>query len=225
MSKRLFIPWGIFILLIASAIVSAGLLPASSAEISPESGSPEPKFIALTFDDGPDPVYTPVLLDGLAQRGVKASFFLIGKNIDGNEDIIRRMDRDGHLIGNHTTAHVMLTALSEDAARQEIEETNQKISQITGKPVTYLRPPFGSWNEEMEDISSMEVILWNIDPLDWKVQNRKDIVSHVLQHAKNGGIILLHDHYPASVEAALEIVDTLQAEGYTFVTAEELLIN
>lgn len=185
----------------------------------------ESRFIALTFDDGPHPVYTPMLLDGLAKRNVKASFFLIGDNIDGNEEIVERMYREGHLIGNHTSAHVLLTSLSEEEACQEIEETNQKIYEITKQQTLYIRPPFGSWSEDLECLVPMETILWNIDPLDWKVQNKNVIVNHVIKYAKNGGIILLHDSYKTSVQAALEIVDTLQAEGYTFVTAEELMID
>ncbi|MEY8339581.1 polysaccharide deacetylase family protein [Lachnospiraceae bacterium 62-35] len=185
----------------------------------------EHKFIALTFDDGPHPIYTPELLDGLASRDVKASFFVIGKNIQGNEEIVKRIAEEGHLIGNHTTTHIMLTSKSQENACEEIELTNQKIFEITGMRPAYIRPPFGSWSEQLECIIPMDVILWNIDPLDWKIQNKEQIVSHVVKHAKNGSIILLHDSYKTSVEAALEIIDTLTREGYTFVTAEELLVD
>ncbi|RGY98955.1 peptidoglycan N-acetylglucosamine deacetylase [Clostridium sp. AM58-1XD] len=183
------------------------------------------KFIALTFDDGPHPVYTPLLLDGLAERGVKASFFLIEKNIEGNEEIVRRMATEGHLIGNHTATHIMLTSKTEEEACNEIEKTNQKILEVTGSYPAYIRPPFGSWSEELECIIPMNVVLWNIDPLDWKIQNKDKVVRHVVKNARNGGIILLHDSYQSSVDAALEIIDTLSRQGYTFVTADELLID
>ena len=191
----------------------------------PNSQNQEHKFLALTFDDGPNPVYTPLLLDGLAKRGVKASFFLIGDNIDDNKEIVKRMASEGHLIGNHTATHIMLTSKSKEEACREIEKTNQKIYEVTGKKPTYIRPPFGSWSENLECLIPMNVILWDIDPLDWKVKNKNKVVRHVVKHAKNGDIILLHDSYKTSVEAALEIIDTLSKEGYTFVTADELEID
>ena len=135
------------------------------------------------------------------------------------------MASEGHLIGNHTATHIMLTSKSKEEACREIEKTNQKIYEVTGKKPTYIRPPFGSWSENLECLIPMNVILWDIDPLDWKVKNKNKVVRHVVKHAKNGDIILLHDSYKTSVEAALEIIDTLSKEGYTFVTADELLID
>lgn len=183
------------------------------------------KEVALTFDDGPHSLYTPQLLDGLKKRGVKASFFLIGQNIDGNEDIIRRMKEEGHLIGNHSQSHMQLTKENAELACQQISSTNQKIYEITGEMPSYIRPPYGSWNEELECMVPMTVVLWDVDPLDWKTQNKGKIVSHVKKHVEDGSIILLHDVYGTSVEAALEIIDTLSQEGYNFVTVDEVLID
>ena len=104
----------------------------------------EKKKIALTFDDGPHPYYTDQLLDGLAERGVKATFFLLGCNIDGNEEVVRRIAEEGHLIGNHTWYHVDITTLSQEEACAEIQNTSRKITEITGQPVEYVRPPFGN---------------------------------------------------------------------------------
>lgn len=182
-------------------------------------------FIALTFDDGPHEIYTPRLLDGLKERGVRASFFLVGQNIDGNEDIVLRMQKEGHLIGNHSQSHVQLTAESMKAACEQIEGTNQKIEAVTGMAPEYIRPPYGSWSDELESMAPMTVALWNLDPLDWKLQDRDAIVRHVLAHVENGSIILLHDIYGTSVDAALEIVDTLSQKGYEFVTIDELLVE
>lgn len=186
---------------------------------------PALKQVALTFDDGPHPVYTPRLLDGLRERGVHATFFLIGNSIEGNEDIIRQMKADGHLIGNHSNSHVQLTVESAKAACDEINATNQKILEITGETPQYIRPPFGSWSEELECMVPMTVVLWDIDPLDWKVLNTRKVVRHILKNVDDNDIILLHDVYGTSVDAALEVVDTLSKEGYTFVTVDELLID
>lgn len=183
------------------------------------------KEIALTFDDGPHPVYTPELLDGFKERGVRVSFFLIGQNIEGNEEIIRRMKEEGHLIGNHSQSHMQLSKENIDAACQQISTTNQKIFEITGEMPSYVRPPYGSWSEELECRVPMTVALWDVDTLDWKSQNKDQIVRHVIKHADDGAVILLHDVYETSVEAALEIIDTLTKEGYEFVTVDDLLIE
>lgn len=191
-----------------------------------KAAEPSPvKQVALTFDDGPHPVYTPRLLDGLRERGVHATFFLIGNSIEGNEDIVRRMKEDGHLIGNHSNSHVQLTVESAKAACDEINATNRKILEITGEEPQYIRPPFGSWSEELECMVPMTVVLWDIDPLDWKVLNTRKVVRHILKNVDDNDIILLHDVYGTSVDAALEVVDTLSKEGYTFVTVDELLID
>ena len=195
----------------------------------PVSGEEEPdewgKQIALTFDDGPHPVYTKKLLDGLRERNVKATFFLIGDSITGNEELIQQMQKDGHLIGNHTSSHVQLSKKTTKEAREEIRRTNQRILEVTGKEPVYIRPPFGSWSEELETMVPMTVVLWDVDPLDWKVQDQDKVVRHVLKYVEDGDIILLHDVYETSVDAALEIIDTLSCQGYNFVTAEELLID
>lgn len=183
------------------------------------------KQIALTFDDGPHPVYTPRLLEGLKERGVHATFFLIGNSIEGNEEIVRQMKEDGHLIGNHSNSHVQLTVESAKKACDEINATNQKIRDITGELPQYIRPPYGSWSEELECMVPMTVVLWDVDPLDWKSQNTRKVVRHILKDVEDNDIILLHDVYGTSVDAALEVVDTLQKEGYTFVTVDELLID
>lgn len=184
-----------------------------------------PARVALTFDDGPHPVYTKKLLDGLRERGVKATFFLIGENIEGNEKIIKQMDEDGHLIGNHTWSHVRLTSLSPEKACEEIKKTSDAVKSITGKNTEYIRPPFGAWNKNLECGFDMFFVLWSVDPLDWTTSNQDQIVEKVMSDVKDNDIILLHDWYESSVDAALRIVDLLQAEGYEFVTADELILE
>lgn len=215
--------WGILAILLTAEFCSGLLAPAG--EIPVAAGTESAGAVALTFDDGPHPVCTPRLLDGLKERGVRASFFLIGQNIDGNEDIVRRMRAEGHLIGNHSQSHVQLTAENIREARSQIACVNRKIEAVTGSAPAYIRPPFGSWSEELESAVPMTVALWNLDPLDWKLQDAPSVVRYVLDHAENGSIILLHDVYETSVEAALEIVDELTARGYEFVTVDELLVE
>ena len=190
-----------------------------------ESGVKEKPSIAITFDDGPSSRYTGRLLDGLKERNVKASFFLIGENAEENPVLVERIYKEGHLIGNHTYSHVQMTHLSEEAAVREIEKTDQVISAITGEHVAYMRPPFGAWQRELEVRMEVLPVLWSVDPLDWTTENVDEIVSKVVTEVEEGDIILLHDCYVSSVEAALRIVDILQKEGYEFVTVDRLLID
>lgn len=181
--------------------------------------------VALTFDDGPHSVYTEKLLDGLRDRGVKATFFLVGKNIPGKEETVRQMDEDGHLIGNHTYDHIKITGVSEVEACLQLTKTSELVKAITGKDTEYVRPPFGEWNKEIECGITMFPVLWTIDPLDWTTANTDLVVDRVVKKVKEDDIILLHDIFESSVDAALRIVDLLQAEGYEFVTADQLILE
>lgn len=189
---------------------------------------PEPAFsgyLALTFDDGPKRGCTDDLLDGLKARGVKATFFLMGQSIEGNEDLVLRMRDEGHLVGNHSYRHMQLTKEGAGAVCRAVDKTSRLIEEITGKKPQYLRPPYGDWSEELECQVDMTTVLWSVDSLDWKLRDRQKIVSRVMDQARDGDIILLHDIFPTSVEAALELIDRLGGQGYTFVTVDELLIE
>ena len=168
--------------------------------------------LALTFDDGPHRVYTKKRLDGLRERGVKASFFLVGENIPGNEELVRQMAKDGHLIGVHCMAHVDLARQPIEKSVEEIRETADWIEAVTGKRPEYIRPPYGSWSTELQERVSM-------------TRNTARIVKHICKNAAVHTVVLMHDAYQTSVDAALETIDTLTAEGYTFVTIEECLID
>lgn len=187
-------------------------------------GTEQKKKIALTFDDGPSDV-TGILLDGLAERGVKATFFLIGTCVEEYSEIVKREVREGHLVGNHTYDHADLRKLSLEEACMEVEKTNQILEDITGETVEYIRPPFGDWKKELEEKFSLIPVLWSVDPLDWTTENEEKIVNNVVTDVGEGDIILLHDSYISSVNAALQIIDILQKEGYEFVTVEELILN
>lgn len=183
------------------------------------------KMVAITFDDGPSGTYTEMLLDGLKERGVKATFFLIGKNIENNEEIVRRMKEEGHLIGNHTYTHKELCSLDRNTIKMEIERTNSVIENITSEKVRYIRPPFGSFSEQVRWECKMTPIFWSVDTMDWGTTDVDKIVNETVKNTKSGDIILMHDTYYTSVVAALRIIDELQLQGYVFVTADELIIE
>ena len=170
----------------------------------------EPPRIALTFDDGPNARYTPMLLDGLKKRNIRASFFLIG---------------DGHLIGNHTWDHVQLDKIPAEKARLEIEKTNNRIYEASGIYPSYVRPPFGAWIKDMELSVTMLPVFWDVDTLDWKSKNIDSILSIAQKQVHDGSIILMHDGYQTSVDAALKIADLFTEKGYVFVTADQLLLT
>ena len=212
-----------FLLFLGQMYAAGG--PAAPVSSGDEEAVIHRGYVALTFDDGPDRECTEDLLDGLKNRGVKASFFLMGQNIEGNEDVVLRMKEEGHLVGNHSYSHLLLTKADSRAVCQAVDRTSRLIQEITGQEPQYIRPPYGEWNEELDCTLDLTPVFWTVDSLDWKLKDRAQIVDRVLKDMEDGDIILMHDIYPQSVEAALEIVDRLSAGGYTFVTADELLID
>lgn len=188
-------------------------------------GTEEVGAVALTFDDGPNARYTEALLDGLKEREVRASFFLVGQCIEGNEDTVRRMAEEGHLIGVHCMEHRDLTREPEEEAVRQLMDTAAMIGAVTGRTPEYIRPPFGKWSSGLQEAVPMETVLWSVDSLDWKLQDTDRIVRRVLKDTEDGDIILMHDEFQTSVEAAMEIIDNLLAKGYTFVTVDELTID
>lgn len=178
--------------------------------------------VALTFDDGPSTKYTEKLLKGLKKRGVKATFFLTGERISYSEKIVKRMKKDGHVIGNHTYTHIDLAKTGYNEAKKEIEDTNNAIKEITGEKPKFLRPPYGDWNEKLLEETDMSIVLWSVDPEDWKDRNADVVAKRVIKSTRPGDIILLHDIFGTSVDAALKIVDELQSKGYQFVTVDQI---
>ena len=183
------------------------------------------KKVAITFDDGPDSDYTELLLVGLKERGVKATFFLLGKQVDQYPEIVKEIYEDGHLIGTHSYEHVNLRNLSDVAAIEQVDKTNQAIYEITGEYPQFIRPPFGSWKNNLDYETEMIEVLWDVDPLDWKTSNSDVIAKRVVDKVGENDIILLHDASESSVNAAFKIIDALEKEGYTFVTVEEILFD
>jgi peptidoglycan/xylan/chitin deacetylase (PgdA/CDA1 family) len=183
----------------------------------------ETKYIALTFDDGPKAGTTDRLLDGLKERGASATFFLVGEWAAINQDLVRRMQEEGHQIGNHTWSHVRLEGTDTEELLEEIEKNENLLQEILGGENYWLRPPYGMIDEELEDQIHVPMMKWSIDPRDWESRDQEKIVTAILKEATPNSIVLLHDIYPASVDAALEVVYILQKQGYWFVTVEELL--
>lgn len=179
--------------------------------------------VALTFDDGPDPVYTEELLEGLRQREVRATFFLLGQQVARYPKVVEKIHANGHLIGNHGYQHVDLNKLRIEEAIRQVEQTNAILYEISGEEPRYIRPPYGSLKPELDQKTRMIEVLWDIDPLDWATKDAAAVTARVCRCVKDGDIILLHDSSESSVQAACAIIDSLQAKGYRFVTIEELI--
>lgn len=193
----------------------------ASVELPEEGG-----LVALTFDDGPRPSTTGRLLDGLALREIPATFFLVGSRLADDPEgqaIVRRMAAEGHQVGVHTFEHVMLTDLSRRDYDVQVGRTRALLAQIAGPGDYWLRPPYGITDQAAEQWAASPLILWSVDPEDWKDKDVDRIVAAVVEHVKDGDIILMHDIFDTSVDAALRVVDNLLSEGYCFVTVEQLM--
>lgn len=177
--------------------------------------------VAITFDDGPAK-YTSQLLDILSEHDVKATFFVLGKSAKIQKNTLLRAFKEGHQIGNHSWDHKDLKKLSETEIRSQIQKTNTVISQITGEAPLVMRPPYGSFNELVKTQADMPIILWNLDPLDWKDRNAETVAQRISE-AKTNGIVLAHDIHLSTVEAIPEIISNLKAKGYHLVTIDNLL--
>jgi len=209
--------------------------PASSPEAA--SGTPKPAtwfsinvdgpYIAMTFDDGPSPATTPRLLDILKQRNIKATFFMIGQNAQANPTIVQRILAEGHEIGNHTWTHPQLSKLSDDRVTEELDKTQNAIKSACGYTPVLMRPPYGAitarQKEWIEKQFGLSVIIWSVDPFDWKRPGESVIEQRILAGARPGAIILSHDIHKQTVDAMPATLDALAAKGFKFVTVSQLI--
>ena len=179
--------------------------------------------MALTFDDGPRRSTTARLLDGLRERGASATFFLVGERLAGNEDLVLRMQAEGHQVGTHTWSHIRLDGTAPAAQLRDIQAAQNAVCKLLDTDSCWLRPPYGLIDPAVRGGVTVPMVHWSVDPRDWESRDTAMVVRSVLKDVQPGDIILLHDIYPSSVEAAFQIVDALEAEGYWFVTVEELL--
>ena len=183
----------------------------------------EEKYVALTFDDGPSGRFTRALLDGLYDRGAKATFFLCGYRMKDYPDITQRIFEEGHEIGCHGYSHKCMDTMSRRDIAAEIMDMTELLPE--GCIVRYLRPPCGFCSDGIRQVAQarqMAILSWSVDPKDWENHDAAAIKKAVLKNVKDGDIVLLHDMSTASVEAALAIVDALTEQGYQFVTVSQL---
>ncbi len=198
--------------------------------------APRLKTVALTFDDGPSPEWTPKILDELKKAGVKATFFMIGEHVEKYPEIAKRVAEEGHEIGNHTYDHHVLIYYTMGELEKEIRDAEKVIRNVTGKTTVYFRPP-KAWltPEEKKKIKAMgyKTVLWSLNSKDWVTFNAKYILRYLIRRIKPGDIILFHDsggvfrteggNRSETVKTILPLVDTMKDKGYTFVTISELL--
>jgi len=185
------------------------------------------RFVALTFDDGPHPELTPRLLDILRQNGVRATFYVIGRNVEMYPEIARRIVAEGHEIANHSWSHPRLTALGSSRLQSELSKTSEIIQRTTGRRPTNMRPPYGAINDGVRQTilrdHGMDVIMWSVDPLDWKRPGAQVVRRRLVEGATPGGILLAHDIHPGTIEAMPGTISDLKAKGYGFATVSQLL--
>ena len=185
--------------------------------------SAEGKYVALTFDDGPSGRYTDRLLDGLKERGAKATFLLCGYRIKEYPAQTQRILEEGHEVGNHGYSHRNMQELSRRQIAQELLDTEALLPENCR--IRFLRPPGGCCSDGVRQVAeakNLAILNWSVDPRDWAMQDIAAIEQAVLKHVTDGDVILLHDMSDSSVTAALHIIDQLAAQGYGFVTASEL---
>ena len=181
------------------------------------------KVVALTFDDGPNSTTTNQALDTLSKYGIKATFFVLGKNVSGNEEILKRMKADGHVIGNHSWSHPVLSKLSLDDAKKQITDTEDALAKVLGSSSKLMRPPYGAITDDIRNSLDLSFIMWDVDSLDWKSKNEAAILTEIQREVKNGSIILMHDIHAETVNALPKVIDYLKGQGYDFVTIPDLL--
>lgn len=196
------------------------------------SGAAREKRIALTFDDGPDDSFTPQVLDVLKAHGVKATFFLIGKRAEEHPDMVRRIVREGHVIGNHSYGHPLFTKLTVEQFAGETNRAEDVLSRLCGYRPKLLRPPYGEIDEEQLQWAKSNgyvIVNWNVDSLDWKSIGEEQVSRNVLSHTKAGSIILQHSaggntqDLSGTVKALPGIIAKLREQGYDLVTVPSLL--
>jgi len=179
------------------------------------------KLVAFSFDDGPN-YNTSKVIDVLNKYNVTATFFVMGKNIKGNEKIIEKMYNSNMEIGNHTFSHLLLTRYSKDKIEEEITKTNKLVFDITGSYPTLLRTSYGSVNKKIKQVANMPIIIWDIDTLDWKYKNSNRIADKILNKVKDGDIVLMHDIYKATLNSLDIVIPQLLDSGYQIVSVSEL---
>src|SRR5215813_12389119 len=184
-------------------------------------------YIAMTFDDGPSATLTPKLLDLLAAHHIKATFFVIGENVAEHPEIVARAASEGHEIASHSWSHPNFAKMSEEGVRRQLQQTDDAIKNATGKRPTLMRPPYGSITARekhwIHGEFGYDIILWDVDPYDWKRPGPAVVRNRILKETQPGSIVLSHDIHPGTIEAMPSTFDALEAKGFKFVTVSEII--
>jgi len=220
----------------APAPAPASPAPAADAKAPAPAGAPKITFsqchvdgpyIAMTFDDGPHTQNTPRLLDMLKERHIHATFFFVGQCVADNPEIVKRIVAEGHDIGNHSWSHPQLSKMNDEAVRNELQKTEDAIVAACGQKPKLMRPPYGAFTARQRAWANgtwgYKIILWDVDPLDWKIRNSEHVKAEILKQTVPGSIILSHDIHKTTVDAMPETLDALLAKGFKFVTVSELI--
>ncbi|NLY79602.1 MAG: polysaccharide deacetylase family protein [Lysinibacillus sp.] len=181
------------------------------------------KKVALTFDDGPHPKVTMQILNTLEKYDAKATFFMLGKQVEKHTDIAKEVVSRGHEIGNHTYNHPELTKQSTSQVQWQVDHTDQIIFDVIGEYPTVFRPPYGAKNQHVDSLIDVPVIMWTIDTYDWKHRDPNKLLPAVKANLHDGAIILMHDIHQSTADGLESVLIYLQQEGYEFVTVSELL--
>ncbi|GEM_PF-682353 len=194
---------------------------AQNSQLPDSAQTSSSKTVYLTFDDGPNAVYHPLILDILKKYQIPATFFLVGENAKRYDEITKRTVQEGYSIGNHSLSHAFLPHLSAEKISKEVQATDEILQSFTGKPITLFRPPYGGVNANVKNESKqdgLKLVLWNVDPRDWSEPDTDTLVNRVISHVHNGSNVLLHSNHLATVKALPKIIDILETQGYQFLS-------
>ena len=201
--------------------------PPSTEKITFTEVNVDGPYIAMTFDDGPHATNTAKLLKMAAERHIKLTFFVIGECVEQNPDVLRQEVAEGHEIGNHSWSHPNLARLSDEGLRTQLQRTEDMIGKTAGIKPKLMRPPYGELTKRQRILANHEfgyrVILWDVDPLDWKRPGSDVVAQRIIAGARPGSIILSHDIHSPTIAAMPQVFDELLAKGFKFVTVSELL--
>lgn len=212
---------------VSGSPASLDVPPHAAAKITYSQCHVDGQYIAMTFDDGPHVENTPRLLKMLAQRNIKATFFVVGECANEHPEIMKRIVEEGHEIGNHSWSHPLLSKMGEETVLSQLQRTHDVIVATTGVAPTLMRPPYGGFTPNQRNWANKKwdykIILWDVDPLDWKYRNAARVESEILKQTVPGSIVLSHDIHKTTVDAMPATLDALIAKGFKFVTVSELL--
>ncbi len=184
-------------------------------------------ILSITFDDGPHPTNTPILLDILKARRIRATFYVVGRNAKAYPELIKRMVGEGHEIGNHSWSHPRLSSLSQAGVLQQLDRTSEAIYEAVKKVPVTMRPPYGALRQSqarmIHEKRALVTTLWNVDPRDWQRPGATVVANRIVSASRNGSIILAHDIHRPTIRAMPNALDGLSNKGFHFATVSMLL--